>query len=74
MSRIDLWEKAAECARAIELSINPHEKAMLSNLQQMWIALANRRKFLTEDELTREASKIGRLQEMFGGSEMRRLH
>jgi len=74
MSQIDPWEKAAECARAIELSMDPHEKTVLSNMQQVWIALANRRNFLSPDELTREIGKIGRLQVIFAGKDPRQFH
>jgi hypothetical protein len=62
MSEVDPWEKAAECARAIQMSFDPHRKAVLLNLQQMWIALANERNLLTEEELAREAEHIGHLQ------------
>ena len=74
MSQIDPWEKAAECARAIELSIDPHRKAVLTNLEQMWIALANQRNFLTKDELAREAETIGRLHVKFGDAHCVRTH
>ena len=53
--------EAAECARAIQISHDPHRKAVLSNLQQMWIALANERAFLSPERLAREAESIGRL-------------
>lgn len=66
MSQIDPWEKAAECARAIRLSFDPHHKAVLANFQQMWIALGNQRNSLSQDELARESEKIGRLQVRFG--------
>jgi hypothetical protein len=49
MSQVDPWEKAAECARAIQLSIDPHRTAVLTNLKQMWIALANERNVLTPE-------------------------
>ena len=55
------WEKAAECARAIQISLDPHRKAVLSNLQQMWMVLADERRFLTPQELAREVEAIGRL-------------
>jgi hypothetical protein len=74
MSQIDPWEKAAECARAIELSIDPHRKAVLTNLEQMWIALANQRNFLTKEELAREAETIGRLHMKFGDTPNVRAH
>jgi hypothetical protein len=44
------------------MSFDPHRKAVLLNLQQMWIALANERNLLTEEELAREAEHIGHLQ------------
>ena len=46
MSQIDPWEKAAECARAIELSADRHRKAELTLIQHLWIALANEQAFL----------------------------
>ena len=61
MSQIDPWEKAAECARAIHISIDPHRKAVLINLQQMWIALGNQRNFLTHEELVPRHSDFDRL-------------
>jgi hypothetical protein len=74
MSQVDPWEKAAECARAIQISVDPHRKAVLVNLQQMWIALANEREFLTQEELAREAETIGRLHVKFGGADSVQVH
>lgn len=62
MSAIDPWEKAAECARAMQRTVDPHRRAVLTNLQKLWIALANERDFLTEEQVADEAEKIGRLQ------------
>ena len=67
MHQIDPWEKAAECARAIRLSMDPHRKGFLENLQHMWIALGNERNFLTDEELAQEAERIGRLHAKFTG-------
>ena len=61
MSQVDPWEKAAECARAIQISLDPHRKAALANLQQMWMVLADERRFLTPQELAREVETIGRV-------------
>jgi len=69
MSQVDPWEKAAECARAIQISMDPHRKAVLINLQQMWIGLGNQRDLLTQDELAREVENIGRLHVRFGGAD-----
>ena len=66
MSQIDPWEKAAECARAIQVSIDPLRKGVLANFEQMWIALANQHNVLTQEEQAREAEKIGRLHAIFG--------
>jgi hypothetical protein len=74
MSQVDPWEKAAECARAIQISTDPLRKGVLTNLEQMWIALGNRRNLLTPEERTREAEKISRLHALFGGQEDVRVH
>jgi hypothetical protein len=41
MSSVDPWEKATECARAVKTVTDPQRRAILSNLQDLWIALAN---------------------------------
>jgi hypothetical protein len=74
MHQIDPWEKAAECARAIQTSMDPHRKEMLHSLQHMWIALGNERNLLTEEELAREAERIGRLHARFAGRNDGTLH
>ena len=61
MSQVDPWEKAAECARAIQISDDPHRKAVLNNIRQMWMALANERSFLSPEHLAREVETIRRL-------------
>ena len=73
-SQVDPWEKAADCARAIQISIDPHRRSVLFNLQQMWTALGNQRDFLTQEELAREVETIGRLHVMFGGADGVQLH
>ena len=74
MSQVGPWEKAAECARAIQICIDPHRKSVLINLQQMWAALGSQRDFLTHEELAREAETIGRLHVKFGGAESVQVH
>jgi hypothetical protein len=66
MSQVDPWEKAAECARAIQCSIDPHEKTILQNVQHMWIALGNERSFLTPEEVASEGERIDRLYKFTG--------
>jgi hypothetical protein len=62
MSQIDPWEKAAECARAVENNnLDPHRKAELTVLQHMWLALAAERGCLSPLELAQEIEKIASL-------------
>jgi hypothetical protein len=41
MSRMDLWERAAECAKAIEATNDPRIREMLTHLRTLWISFAN---------------------------------
>ena len=43
MTQVDPWEKAADCERALKRSRDPQAQAVLKNVQQLWIALANRK-------------------------------
>jgi hypothetical protein len=61
MSQIDPWEKAAECARAVEDNFDPQRKAQLTVLQHMWLALAAERGCLSPLELAQEIEKIASL-------------
>jgi hypothetical protein len=52
MYQRDLWEKAAECTRAIDTSNDPEQRKMLIALRNIWIDLANESPALSEmDEL-----------------------
>ena len=46
MSQRDLWEKAAECAQAIDATSDPTRREMLTHLQTLWTDLANESPFL----------------------------
>jgi hypothetical protein len=59
--RVDPWEKAADCERALRLTLDPVHRANLANIREFWISLANERPFLSEDEFARQAEAIGRL-------------
>src|SRR3954454_7809675 len=61
MSRIDPWEKAADCERAIQTAADPQQKTILKNLRYLWIALANESECMSADEFARESETIGRL-------------
>jgi hypothetical protein len=51
MSQIDLWRKAAECARAREATTDPHARQVLTQLRNLWVNLANERRTLGETQL-----------------------
>jgi hypothetical protein len=61
MSQIDPWEKAAECARAIEATSDPEKRKVLSHLQALWTNLANEGPFLGDATLADQISMIGRI-------------
>ena len=58
---VDPWEKAADCERAIRLTLDPIHRENLTNIREFWISLANKRRFLTEQEFANQAEAIGRI-------------
>src|SRR5690349_17494391 len=40
MPQVDPWEKAADCERALRITIDPIHRETLSNIREFWIALA----------------------------------
>ena len=61
MFQVDPWEKAADCERALRLTLDPLYRENLTNIREFWISLANKRPFLSEKEFAVEAEVIGRL-------------
>src|ERR1700680_3512844 len=61
MLRVDPWEKAADCERALRLTLDPVHQANLTNIRELLISLAKSRLFLSEHEFARQAEAIGRL-------------
>jgi hypothetical protein len=57
MSQKDLWEKAAECARAIAATSDPNHREMLTHLRTLWINLANESPFLG-DKLAEQVATV----------------
>jgi hypothetical protein len=47
------WRRQSSAAAlsAIQGTIDPHRRAVLTNLQKLWIALANERGFLTDEQV-----------------------
>jgi hypothetical protein len=60
MVQVDPWEKAADCERAMRISIDPVHRDNLRNVREFWISLANARPFLSEHQFAKEAEAIGR--------------
>jgi hypothetical protein len=58
MSQVDPWEKAADCERALRITIDPIRREALSNIREFWIALANARPFLSDEDLAAEIEVI----------------
>ncbi len=53
MPQIDPWEKAADCERALRITVDPIRRETLSNIREFWIALAQESRFLSDDALYR---------------------
>jgi hypothetical protein len=61
MSKIDPTDKAAECLRALELSSDPHQRALLTSLREVWIELAkSRHSFSSEADFAELLETIGK--------------
>jgi hypothetical protein len=60
MFQVDPWKKAADCERAMRISIDPVRRENLGNIREFWISLANARPFLSKHEFAKEAEAIGR--------------
>jgi hypothetical protein len=51
MAQVDPWEKAADCERAIRITLDPLRRETLTNIREFWIALAQKSRFLNDDAL-----------------------
>jgi hypothetical protein len=61
MAQVDPWEKAADCERAIRITLDPLHRETLTNIREFWIALAHKSRFLSDDALADQIETIGRL-------------
>jgi hypothetical protein len=57
MLHLDVWNKAAECERAIAVVADPERRIVLNSLRNLWIALGNR-PLLDKPEQTAQLSTI----------------
>jgi hypothetical protein len=58
MSQVDPWEKAADCERALRITVDPIRREILGNIREFWIALAQERPFLSDEDLAAEIEVI----------------
>ena len=65
MAQVDVWEKAADCERAIRLSLDPVHREALSNIREFCIELAQKSEFLSDDALATQIETIGRIHARF---------
>jgi len=61
MAQVDPWEKAADCERAIRITLDPLRRETLTNIREFWIALAQKSRFLSDGALATQIETIGRL-------------
>jgi len=61
MIQVEPLKKAAECERALRLTIDPVYRDKLKNIREFWISLAYAGPFLSEQQFAKEAEMIGRL-------------
>jgi len=61
MTQVDPWEKAADCERALRLTLDPLHRDRLKDIREFWISLAYAGPFLSEQQFAKEAEMIGRL-------------
>ena len=61
MAQVDPWEKAADCERAIRITLDPLHRETLTNIREFWIARAHKSRFLSDDALATQIETIGRL-------------
>jgi hypothetical protein len=65
---------AADCERAIRLTLDPLHREMLNNIREFWIALAQESRFLSEDVLAAEIETIGRIQDSLIAPRAKKVH
>jgi hypothetical protein len=74
MSQPDPWQRAAECAKAIQKTIDPDRRLALAHLQELWVTLGDEKTFMTQRQLAEEIESINELHADFFGPDKSRLH
>ena len=62
---MDPWQRAVECARALENTNDPEQRLTLAHLQRIWITLGNEQTFMTKAEVAEEVRAIDWLHLQF---------
>jgi hypothetical protein len=68
MSQQGLWERAAECARAVEATGDPIQREMLTYLRTLWINLANESPYLSRATLAEQTDTVSKIHANRAGS------
>jgi hypothetical protein len=66
---VDVWEMAAECARAVEASEDATRRAVLATLQKLWIELGEKERLLSEQEVLKEMEDLYAMHSDFLGGQ-----
>jgi hypothetical protein len=61
MANIDPWQKANEYQKTLRGITDPKLRAVFTEFRDLWIALANRKQFLTPAELDTEIEALGKI-------------
>jgi hypothetical protein len=74
MSQPDPWQRAVQCADAIQKTLDPVRRKALRQLQDLWVALDHEKTFMTHRALADEIESIGEIHAVFFGPDKSRLH
>jgi hypothetical protein len=67
----DPWQRAAECAEAIQKTVDPDRGMALGYLQKLW---GDQKSFMTQRELAGEIESIGELHADLFRPDKSKLH
>ena len=59
--KLDPWDKAAECDRAIEIVADPERREVLDRLRSVWLAIGDRPSFLDRAERAAQLSTLAQI-------------
>ena len=66
---VDVWEMAAECARAVEGSEDATRRAVFGSLQKLWIELGEKEGLLSDQEVLKETEDLYAMHSDFLGGQ-----